>query len=85
MEKVILTKVNGQGFVKDRNGNATIPRKVLERNAMDCLTCWEEEYSFDDCLDFVETATTQTLLDFLKEYHFSDDTFAVVDKYMSQL
>lgn len=77
MEKTILTRVNGQGFV-----NGKIPRKVLERNAMDRVTCWEDKYSFDDCLDFVEEADEQTLMEFLKEYDAAEDTEAVIKKYM---
>ena len=81
MKKTTIAKVNGQGFV-----NGKIPKKVLERNAMDIITCFD--YDFDDCCDFVETSSKQTLLNFLREYDLTvevdGDYEEVVRKYMSE-
>lgn len=79
MNKTLLTKVNGQGFV-----DGSIPKKVLERNAMDIIT--DRDWDFDECCDFVESASKQTLLNFLREYDLTveagGDYEAVIRKYM---
>lgn len=81
MEKTRLTKVNGQGFIKNRNGNTTISKKVLERNVMDIIT--DREWSFDECCDFVENASKQTLMDFLREYDLAEDGLEdIIRKYI---
>ncbi len=61
MRKATLTKVNGR---------PALSRVVLERNAMDFLTC-DEEADFNDCLDWVEGATTDQLL-----WLLADDEYA---------
>ena len=80
MKKTTLIRVNGVGFE-----NGSIPKKVLERNAMDILT-WGD-LDFDECCDFVETASKQTLMNFLREYDLTVDAGGdgdeVIRKYMN--
>lgn len=77
IRKTVLSRVDGRGFE-----NNSIPKKVLERNVMDIIT--DREWDFDDCCDFVENASKQTLMDFLKEYDLAEDGFEdIIRKYMS--
>ena len=82
MNKIIISRVNGQGFV-----DGSIPKKVLERNVMDIIT--DREWDFDDCCEFVELSSKQTLLNFLKEYHLTVDADGdyegVIRKYMDNV
>lgn len=55
MKKIMLARVNGSQKVN---------RKVLERNVMDYLTM-NEDADFEECLEYVEEATTEELKEIL--------------------
>ena len=55
MKKITIARVNGSKKVN---------RKVLERNALDCLTM-DENTDFEECLAFVEEATIEELKEVL--------------------
>lgn len=76
MRKTTLSKVNGQSKV-----NGSIPKSVLVRNTMDIIT--DRGYSFDDCLDKCEKATSQELMQFLRTYDLAgDDYLLIIDNFM---
>lgn len=75
MTTITLTRVNGKG----EKGKMP-PKSVLIRNVMDIIT--DRGYDFDECDDRCDEALSFELVEFLKEYHLSDDPETVIKRFM---